>query len=200
MTLRWADRVNETVSVSGTGSVTLGASIAPGYIGFSSIPSIATGDTFYYLIFDQAAPAFELGLGTYTAGPPTTFSRSAQASSNFGSLVSFAGNPCSVQLTMTAESIPALQNRYVSNTYTASGAIAVTDDISIVNASSTTTMTLSSGLQDGHALQVKRMGSGNVVLTANMDGTSQSVTMSTVGLKGFENLRWVASLGTWITG
>ena len=92
------------------------------------------------------------------------------------------------------------QSRFVTNTYTSSGAIAPTDDIAIVNSSTTTTMTLLAGMDDGHGLQVKRMGTGNVVLTANMDGTSQSVTMSTVGLKGFENLRWVASLGTWITG
>ena len=62
MALVVKDRVKESASNPGTGTVTLSGAVA----GFRSFGDIGSGNTTYYVIFDVANSLFEVGEGTYT--------------------------------------------------------------------------------------------------------------------------------------
>ncbi len=87
----------------------------------------------------------------------------------------------------------------VKNTYTAAGALPITDDVSIVNASATAAMTLANDTVDGHMRTIKRFGAGTVTVTATIDGTSQTVTMNTNStIRESLTLLWVAALSSYV--
>lgn len=88
MALVVADRIQETSTTSGTGTLTL-LGAATGYKTFST--GIGNGNTTYYVIQDPIANVWEVGLGTVGAG---TLSRDTvlSNSSNTTALISFAGN------------------------------------------------------------------------------------------------------------
>ena len=97
MTLRWADNVLDTSTTTGTGNVTVSGSPPSGFITFSSIPSIANSDTFYYKIADQSGPNWEVGLATWN-GSNVIARTTVFASSNGGSLVNFTSGSLNVWL------------------------------------------------------------------------------------------------------
>ena len=87
----------------------------------------------------------------------------------------------------------------VSSTYTASGTIAVTDNVALINATSTAAMTLAAGATDGHEVIVKRFGAGMVTLTATIDGTpGTAILMNSVSIKEAVTLAWSAGNATWL--
>ena len=59
------DRVQETTTTAGTGSLTLAGAVA----GYQSFAVIGNGNTTYYAIIDGTA--WEVGLGTYSTSGPT---------------------------------------------------------------------------------------------------------------------------------
>ena len=79
-----ADRVKETTTTTGTGTITL-AGAEPNFITFTS--ALSDGDTTYYAIVDDTNTAFEVGLGTFTASGTTLARTTVLASSNSGSAV-----------------------------------------------------------------------------------------------------------------
>lgn len=80
-----ADRVRETSTTVGTGSITLDGAVT-GYQSFDAV--LNTADTTFYTIADQGGPNWEVGLGTFTA--PSTLARTTIfSSSNGGSIVTF---------------------------------------------------------------------------------------------------------------
>jgi len=89
MALVVADRVKETTSTAGTGTITLaGAST-----GYQSFAAIGNGNQTYYTIAGQGTNEWEVGIGTYTSSGTTLSRTTVLASSNAGSLVTFsAGN------------------------------------------------------------------------------------------------------------
>ena len=86
----------------------------------------------------------------------------------------------------------------ITNTYSTSGAILPTDDVSVVNSASAATMTLAAGPSDGHGLLVKRVGAGAVTITAILDGISSSIVADSTTIKESVMLAWSSSLGTWL--
>jgi hypothetical protein len=98
MALVLADRVQETTTTSGTGTLTLGGALS-GYRTFSS--GIGNGNTTYYCIYDQTAQVWEIGLGTVGSG---TLARTTVYSNSSGdtSPISLAGNTASVFAVYTA--------------------------------------------------------------------------------------------------
>jgi hypothetical protein len=82
-----ADRVKETASAPGTGTVTL-LGAASGYQSFSA--GIGASNTTYYTIADQTGTNWEVGYGTIGAGGTTLARTTVLASSNSGSLVNFS--------------------------------------------------------------------------------------------------------------
>jgi len=99
MALVLADRVRETTTTTGTGTVTLlGA-----FTGFQSFAVIGNGNTTYYTIADQNGTNWEVGIGTYTSSGTTLARTTVLASSNAGSLVNFPAGTKDVFVTYPAE-------------------------------------------------------------------------------------------------
>ena len=85
MTFQIANRVHETTTTKGTGTVDLGGAVAGAQ---TFITGIGTGNTTFYIIADD--DDWEIGVGTVTAGSPNTLSRdTVLASSNGGLLVNW---------------------------------------------------------------------------------------------------------------
>ena len=87
MALVIKDRVKESSTTTGTGTLTL-AGATNGYQSFSVI---GDGNTTYYGIVDIYNNEWEIGLGTYTASGTTLSRDTVLESSNSGSLVNFSG-------------------------------------------------------------------------------------------------------------
>ena len=99
MALVLKDRVKETTTTAGTGTVTLAGASA----GFQSFAAVGNGNTTYYAIADAATGDWEVGIGTYTASG-TTLSRTTVLSSSVGgALVTFAAGIKDVFCTYPSE-------------------------------------------------------------------------------------------------
>ena len=99
MALVLKDRVKETSTTAGTGTLTLAGAVT----GFQSFAAVGDGNSTYYAIADNATGAWEVGIGTYTASGTTLSRTTVLSSSNAGSLVSFAANPKDVFVTYPSE-------------------------------------------------------------------------------------------------
>tara|TARA_R100000458_G_C8266811_1_gene241806 strand:+ start:89 stop:766 length:678 start_codon:yes stop_codon:yes gene_type:complete len=97
--LEIGDRVKETTTTTGTGTVTLGGA-SPGFQAFSALGDGARSP---YAIVDTTNNTWETGIGTYTLSG-TTFSRDfVYESSNSDNLVNFGSGEKEVFVTMPAE-------------------------------------------------------------------------------------------------
>jgi len=93
MALVLADRVQETTTSTGTGSVILAGAVN-GYQTFSA--GVGNGNTCYYTIYDNTSFAWEVGIGTFTTSPNTLARNTILSSSNSGSAINLAGNTAAV--------------------------------------------------------------------------------------------------------
>ncbi len=165
-----ADRVKETSTSTGTGTINLGGA-ATGYRAFSS--AFVTADVVYYCIEDGTN--WEVGYGTLTTGTPWTLSRNLLASSS-GSLSSFSAGTKNVFCTSPASYLTSPTLTSVKETRTAPtiGGGTLTLDLSgssifdvSLNAA-ITTLTISNPAASGTA--------HGFVLTFTADGTARAVT------------------------
>ena len=99
MALVVKDRVKETSTTTGTGTITLGGASA----GYQSFSVIGDGNTTYYAIVDVANEDWEVGVGTYTASGTTLSRDTVLESTNSGSAVDFAAGSKEVIVTYPAE-------------------------------------------------------------------------------------------------
>ena len=79
MPLVLADRVRETTTTAGTGTITLAGAVT----GFQTFSAIGNANTTYYTIAGQGTTQWEVGIGTYTAAG-TTLSRDTVLASSAG--------------------------------------------------------------------------------------------------------------------
>lgn len=86
MALVFKDRVQETTTTSGTGTVTLAGAVS----GFQDFSAIGDGNDTYYTITNGTN--WEVGIGTYTASGTTLSRDTILESSNAGSAISLSGN------------------------------------------------------------------------------------------------------------
>ena len=92
------DRVQETTTTSGTGSVTLLGAVS----GFQSFAVVGNSNTTYYTITDGAA--WEVGIGTYSTSGPTLARTTVLSNSNGNtSPITLSGGLAQVFVTYTAE-------------------------------------------------------------------------------------------------
>jgi hypothetical protein len=154
MSLQIADRVRETTTTSGTGTVNLAGATA----GFQTfVAGIGTGNTCHYLLLDGTA--WETGVGTVTDGSPDTLSRDTViASSNAGAKIELSGGETAVLCTLPGS---ASQIR---------AAIGITDN-GIIDWTSTSSNFNTSGLVTSGALTVN----GNTILG---DASADTLTIN----------------------
>ena len=94
MSLVLADRVRQTTTSTGTGTITLDGSVA----GFQSFAVIGNANTTYYTI--AGGTQWEVGIGTYSSG---TLARTTVISSSTGSKLDLAAGTKDVFVTLPAE-------------------------------------------------------------------------------------------------
>lgn len=89
MSIVLADRVQETTTTTGTGTINLAGAATQCQ---SFVSGIGSGNITYYTILGGNGTDWEVGIGTVTSGSPNTLSRSTiLASSNSGSAISLTG-------------------------------------------------------------------------------------------------------------
>ena len=79
MPLVLADRVRETTTTTGQGTITLAGAVT----GFQTFSAVGNANTTYYTIAGQGTAEWEVGIGTYTASG-TTLSRDTVLASSAG--------------------------------------------------------------------------------------------------------------------
>ena len=91
------DRVKETTTTTGTGTITRAGAVS----GFQAFSVIGDGNETFYTIAGGAE--FEIGIGTYTLSGTTLSRDTVLDSSNSGSLVNFSAGTKDVFVTYPAE-------------------------------------------------------------------------------------------------
>jgi len=82
----YADRVKETTTTTGTGSITLGGAVSQ-FLSFNA--AFGVGPQIFYSIVGQTGTEWEVGLG-HLSGSTTLVRDVVYASSNAGALVNFS--------------------------------------------------------------------------------------------------------------
>jgi hypothetical protein len=117
-----ADRVKETTTTTGTGTITLAGAVT----GFQSFAVIGNANTTYYTIAGQSSNEWEVGIGTYTSSG-TTLARNTVFSNSSGtqpSALSFSAGTKDVFVTYPstmaafANGTGAVQENYITLTGT----------------------------------------------------------------------------------
>jgi hypothetical protein len=134
-----ADRVKETTTTTGSGTITLlGAST-----GYQSFAAIGNANSTYYTIAGQTGSEWEVGIGTYTASGTTLSRDTILASSNSGLVVTFSAGTKDVFVTYPSERAIIGGQGYIENANT----IAVSSTINTgSNAISGGPITVNSGI------------------------------------------------------
>jgi trimeric autotransporter adhesin len=138
MALVLKDRVKESSSSSGTGSITLGGAIV-GYQTFAS--AVASGSTVYYTIHNLSATydtEWEVGVGTFTS--PSTLSRDTVFSSSTGSKVNFTSGSGGLEVFITQPAEQALYTNQATGSVEAFGNGSNTIAFTNINASNIVTV------------------------------------------------------------
>jgi hypothetical protein len=99
MALVVKDRVRETTTTTGTGTITLGGAAT----GFQSFSVIGDSNTTFYTIQLANTNEWEVGVGTYTLSGTTLSRDTILESSNGGSAVNFSAGSKDVFVTYPAE-------------------------------------------------------------------------------------------------
>lgn len=97
--IAYADRVMETTTTTGTGTVTLAGAVT-GHRTFGA--ALSDADQLYYAIESADLTAWEVGIGTYTASGTTLSRDTILASTNSNSAVNFGAGTKRVFLTVPA--------------------------------------------------------------------------------------------------
>ena len=119
MPLALKDRVRETSSTTGTGTLTLAGAV----VGFQSFSVIGNANTTYYAIVDGISNTWEVGLGTYTASGTTLSRDTVLESSAGGGRVSFGAGEKDVFCTYPAEQAVTLDDVQTLTNKTLTGAV-----------------------------------------------------------------------------
>jgi hypothetical protein len=99
MALVVKDRVRETTTTTGTGTITLGGAAT----GFQSFSVIGDANTTFYTIQLSNTNEWEVGIGTYTLSGTTLSRDTILESSNGGTAVNFSAGSKDVFVTYPAE-------------------------------------------------------------------------------------------------
>lgn len=157
MALVFADRVSETSTTTGTGTLTLLGAVA-GFQAFSAVP---TGSQVSYTITDSLNN-WETGTGTYTLSG-TTLTRSAIFSSNSNALVSFPAGTKTVFLDGLAQTLTlaASSVQQGANVTLGTGA-----NVIVAQSGASTVTLAASGTSTDITMQITPKGAGQLQINA----------------------------------
>jgi hypothetical protein len=190
MALVLKDRVKETSTTAGTGTLTLAGAVA----GYQSFSVIGDANTTYYTIVDPTANTWEVGIGTYTSSGTTLSRDTILESSSGGSAVSFASNAKDVFVTYPAERAVATDLTQTLTNKTLSGALLYDGYTEEVFAVSGTTPALS---PTNGTVQTWTL-TGSSTPTAGTWAEGQSITLMVDDGSAF-SITWSSVAVTWKT-
>lgn len=204
MALVLADRVRETTTTTGTGSVTL----AGAYIGFQTF-SAAIGNTnsTYYTIANVVSGEYEVGIGTYSSGGNTLSRTTVLSSSNADALVNFSSGTKDVFVTQPAEravyvegtSVVAANSATVPNSLLANSSITINGTAVSLGGSTTVTAATPNALTLGSYLSGTSFN-GSVAVTTNVNATSANTASAIVARDASGNFSAGAVTATRFSG
>ena len=186
MALTIADRVRETTTTTGTGTITLGGAVG-NFETFTS--NLSDGDTTYYAIVDANNSDFEVGLGTFASSGTTLARTTVIASSNSNSAVNLSSGSKDVFITLPASKM-IFQD--------ASGNVTIPGDLT-VSGDDITMGTNTSGnllIADGTNFNSIAVGSLSEISTVASDDVFIAVDTSGGGLKKIARSAIVSGLAT----
>ena len=186
MALVVKDRVKETTSTTGTGTLTLGGAVT-GFQTFTSV--LSNSDTTYYAIFESSTGQFEVGLGTFTSSGTTLARTTILESSNSGNAINLTAGAADVFITQPAEKavyldssghIAAADGRNVTNVAASTaGTVTTAAQTNITSLGTLTTLTLSGNADFNGDLDVDG--------TTNLDATNVVGTLAVTGSATISN-------------
>ena len=191
-----ADRVQETTTSTGTGTITLAGAAT----GFQSFAAIGNGNTTFYTIADQTGSNWEVGIGTYTSSGTTLSRDTVLSSSNSGSLVNFSAGTKNVFVTQPssrsayAATVPSNGQLLIGNGSGFSLAtLSAGSGISVSNSSGGITITNTGGGGSATILESLQTISTNYTVTLAYNGLSVGpVTINTgVAVTVGTDQRWL---------
>jgi hypothetical protein len=194
MALVVADRIKETTTSTGTGTVTLAGAVA----GFQSFAAVGDGNTTYYTI--ALGSEWEVGVGTYTSSG-TTLSRDViLESSNSGSAVNFSAGTKEVFVTYPAERAVFTSDAQTLTNKTINGS-----DNTVTNISLTTGVTGTLPVANGGTGVTSSTGTTAVVLsnsptlvTPTLGAASATSIANALGAAGTPSYTFTGDLNTGI--
>jgi hypothetical protein len=178
MALVVKDRVKETTTTTGAGTITLaGAST-----GFQSFSVIGNGNTTYYTIAGQTGTEWEVGIGTYNSSGTTLTRNTVLASSNSGLFVIFSAGTKDVFVTYPADYAAFATNTVSSfsggstgltpNTAT-TGAVSLAGTLAVANGGTGVTTSTGTGavvLGTSLTLTTPALGTPSAIVLTNATG------------------------------
>jgi hypothetical protein len=173
------DRVQETTTTTGTGTVTLAGAVT----GYQSFSVIGNGNTTYYCITDGTN--WETGLGTYTASGTTLARTTVLQSSNSDALVNFPAGSKNVFVTYPASQATLLDATQTLTNKTIQGG-AITSG-TLVNTTSGTSVDYT-----GIPSWVKRI---SILMNGVSTNGSDNLFLQLGTSSGIDSTSYVASLG-----
>jgi hypothetical protein len=186
-----ADRVQETTTTQGTGTVLLSGAV----VGYQSFAAVGDGNTTYYTIADQSGANWEVGIGTYYLANTSLARTTILASSNSNAAVSLGLGTKVVFVTYPAEkAIYSDDNNVTTITNFASANVLITggsiSNVSISNATYSGLGTMST--QNANSVAITGGTINNVSLS--------NVTYGGLGTMSTQNANNVAITGGTIDG
>ena len=113
------DRVRETSTSQGTGTINLAGAVT----GFQTfVAGIGNSNTTYYAIFEEGTNLFEIGLGTVTDATPDTLARNTVLSNSSGTTDKINFNSGGSSTLSVFCTMPASKSVYLDSTGTPVGA------------------------------------------------------------------------------
>jgi hypothetical protein len=200
------DRVQETTSTTGTGTLTLGGAVA----GYQDFSVIGNGNTTYYAIVGGSE--WEVGIGTYTLSGTTLSRDTVLESSNSNALVNFSAGTKNVICTYPAERSVDINSAQTLTNKTIDGANNTLSNIANTSLSNSSITINGSSVSLGGSVSigtssntantvVSRDANGDFsagTITANLNGNANTATsanyLNSIGVVG--NLNTLLTSGT----